>query len=254
MWLGDGDDEDEQFIDPSLVDTVCSVCKGTDFRTHDNGAFLICADCGTEVRGRVEEVSEAFETAGATYRKRKVGPRPDREPITAPEVDPRPSADLVFEAFQCVLQALLDALVSKCGCDAALLPTVRALWFRVLPLCTDTKAPDDSGPLPPLKRVPWFAPNGLVRQPERPKQWRSGPGASKGFAPGLGAVPLGSALALALCHLGCLQLSLPVRVDDLIAWCRCDVLPLLRVHVDLPAKLEPVARWLPGLVGMAGVA
>ena len=131
MWLGDGDDEDEQFIDPSLVDTVCSVCKGTDFRTHDNGAFLICADCGTEVRGRVEEVSEAFETAGATYRKRKVGPRPDREPITAPEVDPRPSAYVAPEFGTLLLFQVEPGVSYHAVQEVCVVVVVRRASFRV---------------------------------------------------------------------------------------------------------------------------
>ena len=208
---------------------TCAVCKGTDFIDDENDSFQTCADCGTQVHGRIEELNTHDNEIGGSNRKRKASRRPDaiRQVVPDADADPRPSAEVAFEAFQCVLQALLDALVARCGCDAEVVTEVRTLWFRLVPLCTEVHVSTDGNEWPRMQRVPTIAAGGK-RQ-----------------------ITLGSTLALALCHLGCLQRALPVRVEDLLAWGRADLLPLLTAHLGLPARLQSAARWLPFAASLA---
>ena len=211
------EDEDPLYEDLQPFELVCTVCKGTDFIEAD--FIKTCADCGTQVRGHIEEQNHAEygEGTGRSVKQK----RKRTEKVYEAQVELRPSAELGFEAFQCVLQALVGALVSECGCDAEVASEVRALWFRVVPLCAEAVAETAH-----LYHVPSIA------------------------ARGKRGVNLGPALALALCYLGCLRCALPVRVEDLLAWVRADVLPLMSAHLALPARLQPVARWLPSMVGM----
>jgi hypothetical protein len=200
------------YEDLQPFELVCANCKGTSFVKDDY--FKTCNDCGLQVRGHVEEITE-FEQ-GVTTTKRKSHKRGRKEIVYEPHVELRPSAEVGLEAFQFVLQALLGALVSRCGCDAQVTSEVRALWFRVVPLCAEAVAETNH-----LWRV-------LTMATTTKRE-----------------ISLNPSLALALIHLGCLQCALPVRIDDLLAWGRADVLPLMTAHLELPARLQPVAEWFP---------
>ena len=206
------EEEDPFYEDLPTFELVCKVCKGTDFAENDY--VKTCIDCGTQVQGHIEEQTEYVE--GGNTIKRKPRKRKKKEKVYEPRIETRPSAAVGFEAFQFVLQALLGALVSRCGCDAEVASEVRALWFRVVPLCAEAVAETTH-----LRRVPTMTTTSKVE------------------------VSLGPTLALALCHLGCLRCALPVRIDDLLAWGLADVLPLMTAHKKLPAHLQPVAQWLP---------
>ena len=209
--------EEEEGEDPLPFELVCAVCKGSDF--VEEGYFKTCADCGTQLHGHVEEIDDVFHggnLGGASTKRKQRNKRKRKEIVYEPQIELRPSAEVAFEAFQCVLQALLGALISRCGCDAEVASEVRALWFRVVPLCAEAIAETIH-----LQRVPTMA---TTRKRE---------------------ITLSPSLALALCHLGCLRCALPVRIDDLLAWGRADVLPLMTAHLELPARLQPVAQWLP---------
>ena len=130
------EDEDRFYEDLQPFELVCTVCKGTDFIEAD--FIKTCADCGTQVRGHIEEQNHAEygEGTGRSVKQK----RKRTEKVYEAQVELRPSAELGFEAFQCVLQALVGALVSECGCDAEVASEVRALWFRVVPLCAEAVA------------------------------------------------------------------------------------------------------------------
>ena len=223
--------EDPFYEDAQPIELVCTVCKGTSFIDQEaDCAFKSCADCGTQVLGHITEAT-GYQDVGthATVYRRAFRNKTER--VYTHEADTRPSAEVAFEAFQCVLQALLDALVARCGCDAEVVPEVCALWFRVVPLCAEAHVSPDGNEWPQLQRVPTMAASTCGAQ-----------------------ISLGPALALALCHLGCLRRALPLRVDDLLAWGRADVLPLLTAHLELPARLQPAARWFPSAMQRAARA
>ena len=205
--------EEEEGEDPQPFELVCAVCKGSDF--VEEGYFKTCADCGTQLHGHVEEIDDVFH-GGATTKRKHRNKRKRKDIVYEPQIELRPSAEVAFEAFQCVLQALLGALVSRCGCDAEVASEVRALWFRVVPLCAEAIAETIH-----LRRVPTMATTSKLE------------------------ITLSPSLALALCHLGCLRCALPVRIDDLLAWGLADVLPLMTAHLELPARLQSAAHWLP---------
>ena len=220
-------DEDDFLIVDVPDCSICTVCKSTRLEPIDNGAFYACLDCGTQVQGVVEEATEAFETSvGWSGRRRSTGGKKKKQKTGEGHVEemergPRPSALQVLEAFQHLLQVSLEGLVSRCGCEPQLIDAVRDIWFRCVPLCSDAQqlAEDEEST---VLRAPVLL---GVMSPER-----------DGGVP----VSLGPSLAVALCYLGCLQRALPVRIDDLLAWCSSDDMPLMTAHSSLPERLQPV--------------
>ena len=118
-----------------ITQRVCTTCKGSDFDQVDDGGF-VCKDCGTQVRGIVEEQVQAGVggTLGVGSGKRVQSATNVETAVAAMSEATPPSAAQIFEAFQCVLQQLMQSLAPVIGSGPNFAKSVGAIWQRVLHL------------------------------------------------------------------------------------------------------------------------
>ena len=134
----------------------CVKCKATEFEETEEG-MLMCIECGTQVRGVVEETLDFGDAGGFSGRRIKSSKRVVEE---AEHVTEWPTPALVFEAFQHVLQTFVAAVVRlHPSCSKSLPPAVGELWFRTLQLFPEAKQ---------VARLPHNR-----RACKRPPRWRA---------------------------------------------------------------------------------
>ena len=223
-------------ITPAQVN-VCPNCKSDEFERTDDGA-LACIECGMQLVGVREEINEtggatATLALGASMIRRKVAKKVETTEVAAAAAAAASAFRIVtvaegFEAFQCLLQTLVTALVTTCGLDAELRTAIGRLWILAMQTFPAVTDPSEDAPTAPLGGPPVASRlNGHL--PLNPRGDRK-------------ALVLGPPLALALCYLGCLEMRLPVMAHDLVAWCESGELPLLSAHRLLPKRLQHVVH------------
>jgi len=200
----------------------CARCKASTFEPTPAG-MLICVECGTQVRGVVEEILSHGEGIGFSMRhKRKADKKQAHAELAYVREWPTPA--LVFETFQYVLHKLVDAVGQRHPASAEpLASAVRELWFRTLQLF-----PEAAKDAPVVKRLPR-----MINSKTRPQ------------------ITLGPLLAAMLTYIGGVQLKMPLHLTDVKVW--CESVELLGVRNALPSRLHLVSATLPDLLRRGGV-
>ena len=203
----------------------CSVCKSLDFDETEDGAYA-CVECGTQIFGMRAEVNEqSGADAGVTFSTRYRAQVPCVIGMPASETAVTGTgilASVVMEAFQCMLQSFVAALVDQrrggAGLDMRLAPAVGMLWMRTARIFNAAITAGSRASIATLR---------LRTVPVVPQE--------------VGSLSLTPRLALAICYLGCLELRLPVLPHDLLAWARDGTLPYFSAHAMLPSRLQCVS-------------
>ncbi|KAI9344300.1 hypothetical protein BDR26DRAFT_857571 [Obelidium mucronatum] len=197
----------------------CPICRSNRFRRDQGTGLRFCANGHQQRTARQIEVGDDEMIGGGRQRKFRRARRAKK--VVFAKGFRGATTLFLFEAFQLMLKAQVQAVIDVCGLPPLLEATVRDLWLMY------------------VSKQGIKTSKAMKAKLAADKRKRGSGGARNKTAAAEGPVVnsiLSPSYQLVFLYLGCLQLHLPVLLADVIKWADAGQIPYINALDNLPPE------------------